>query len=110
MNGQEQVAQLRRSVVGACRVVGLEEDAFVFSRSGFDMPDYGIRVSLVVSEGQRVWSAVETFVIPGVDSEERQYSTVFLEEPLGRELSFAKRFAMKIAEARIDAAVDASAM
>lgn len=108
MNGNNQVAQLRRSVLAACRVVGIDEDAFVFSRSGFDMPDYGIRVSLMVSEGNRVWSAVETFVIEVADGEDRRYSTVFLEESLGRELSFAKKFAMRMAETRIDAAIDAS--
>jgi len=110
MSGQEQVAQLRRSVVQACRVFGIGEDSFIFGRSGFDMPDHGIKVSLIVSEGTRVWSAAETFVVSGpTRSEDRQYSTVFLEEPLGRELSFAKKFAMKMAEARIDAAIDASA-
>jgi len=109
MSGQEQVAQLRRSVVQACRVLGVAEDSFVFSRSGFEMPGHGIKVSLIVAEGTRVWSAVETFVVPGTTrAEDRHYSTVFLEEPLGRELSFAKKFAMKMAETRIDAAIDAS--
>jgi len=40
------------------------------------------------------------------ETEDRQFSTILFEEPVGSELWVAKRIAMKVAEGRIDYAID----
>ena len=104
------IERLMRSVTVAVGAIGLKGADVVSSARGLSIPSVGITVALVESRDKgRVWSATEYFSILGADDfEERRTSRVLFEVPLGQEWRVGRALAMKLAERRIDAAIDVS--
>jgi len=105
------ILKFKQSVVTACCAVGLRHDQVVVIPGGISIPDYELSVVLVVSENVRVWRAVERRFINvlGEDEDVKEYQTILFEDQLGRETNIAKRLAMRLAEMRIDVAIDDAA-
>lgn len=105
------IVKFKQSIATACGAVGLRPDQIVVVPGGISIPDYEVSVLLVVSEGVRVWRASERrFIrILGEDEDLREYEAILFEDKIGREAVIAKRLAMKIAEMRIDVAIDNAA-
>lgn len=102
------IMKFKQSVITACCAVGLRHDQVCAIPGGISIPDYELSVVLVVSEGVRVWRAVEhRFVnVLGEDEDVKEYQTTLFEDQIGRETNIAKRLAMRLAEMRIDIAID----
>lgn len=102
------IAKLKQAVCIACRVIGLRPDQVVVIPGGISIADYEMSVLLMASGDTRIWRAVERrFVrMVGGEDELKEYETILFEERLGREMTMAKRLAMRIAEARVDLAID----
>jgi hypothetical protein len=104
------IAKFKNSIAVACSAVGVRSDQVAVIPGGITISEYEVSVILVVSEGVRVWRAVERrFVsVVGEDEETKEYTTTLFEAPIGRETSIAKKLAMRIAEMRIDVAIDSA--
>jgi hypothetical protein len=104
------IAKFKTSIAVACSAVGVRSDQVVVIPGGISLPDYEVSVVLVVSEGVRVWRAVERRFVSSVgeDEEVKEYSAILFEAQIGRETIIAKRLAMRIAEMRIDVAIDSA--
>jgi len=101
------IVRLRNALQAACGAIGMGDEEIFADRTGVDVPGEGISLAITLSEGHRVWRAVETYTIRSVgEAEDRQFSTILFEEPVGSELWVAKRIAMKVAEGRVDTAID----
>lgn len=102
------IDRLTRAVSVAVGAIGFRQSDVIASARGVSIPSAGINVILVEGrERGRVWSATEYFSILGADDfEERKTSRVLFEIPLGQEWRVGRSLAMKLAERRIDAAID----
>jgi len=104
------VMKLRNAVSAACKAIGLPDDAIIATPTGLSIPDAGIVVSLAISDNKRVWRATARYLVRTIEDDDfRSYSAVLSEEPLDAILPMAKRVAMKLAESRIDYALDEAA-
>lgn len=89
--------------------LGVKSSDLTLSVRSLSIPETGIHLSIVADGGKRRWRAMlNEFVRPLDEGGQTAVSTILFEEPLGSEWVIAHRIAMKVAETRIDAAIDAS--
>lgn len=110
MRAASPIVRFRNAVAMACRAVGVPDDGILVSANGIAIPEANVVISVALSDSGRVWRAVQRYMIRAVgEDDDREMTVVLFEEPLEREWAVAKRIAMRIAEGRIDAAIDANA-
>lgn len=98
------------AVAAACAPLGVKRHEIVVSGRTIAIPSCGISVTAELSEGVRVWRATSRMQVASVTGDgERTLSAVLFEEPFEREWQVARRIALRIAETRIDAAIDEAA-
>lgn len=103
------LARFRDRIAAACSPVGVTADEVRVTGSGVSIPALGVSVVLVSDAGRRVWRATQTHRVRSLgDEEDQPFRTILFEEPFDREWAVSKRLAMKLAEFRVDAAIDAA--
>lgn len=89
--------------------LGLAKSDIVLTTRSLSIPEAGVHLSVVADDGNRKWRAnLNEFIQPLENGGQKAVSTILFEEELGREWFIAQRLVMRIAESRIDAAIDAS--
>lgn len=106
------VERFRKAVAAACSPLSIGEADILVSGRAISIPAAGLHVSAELSgNGKRVWRAVSRMAVRSVSGEgERVLTEVLFEEPFEKEWQVARRIALHVAEARIDAAIDEAAV
>jgi hypothetical protein len=101
--------KMAERLVVAGAPLGLTRSDLVLTTRSLSIPEAGVHLSVVADDGTRRWRAlINEFIRPLEDGGQKAVSTILFEEPLGREWLIARRLVMKIAEGRIEAAIDSS--
>jgi hypothetical protein len=104
------LARFRDRVAAACAPLGVTPSDVAVTGSGLALPSIGLSVSVATNDGKRVWRATQVTRVRQLGSDaEQEYRSVLFEEPFEREWAVARRLAMRLAETRVDAAIDAAA-
>jgi len=102
---------LRKALEASLAAIGVPTEGIETGATIIRIPSDQVSIELVATKDGRVWRASETyFVRPLGAMEERPVTTVLFETPLGNEILMARWIARRIAEARIDFALDGISM
>ncbi|MTH94815.1 hypothetical protein [Roseibium sp. RKSG952] len=107
--GKSPLRNMAERIVIAGAPLGLARSDLVLMPRSLSIPDAGIHLSVVTDGGTRRWRALLNESIRTLeDGGQKAVSTILFEERLGKEWLVAQRLVMKIAEGRIDAAIDSA--